>query len=171
MLVSKLIMCTCVVALVFTSARADLDQDAMSRPWASGVSQARQVRALQLHAEGNAEFLDSRFAKALAKYREAIKHWDHPAIRFNMAVSLINLDRLVEARDDLEQALAYDAAPLGDGVYRQALTYRKLLDAQLVKLTVICKEQSAEVTIDGKYLFTEPGAAVRYLLPGDHQIV
>jgi hypothetical protein len=51
------------------------------------------------------------------------------------------------------------------------LTYRRLLDVQLTKLTITCEEAGAKVTLDGKYLFTGPGMAVRYLLPGDHQVV
>jgi hypothetical protein len=43
-----------------------------------GVPEAEQELARALHAEGNAEFAELRFAQALAKYREALRHWDHP---------------------------------------------------------------------------------------------
>lgn len=139
------------------------------RPWARGVAKSEQEVARNLHADGNAEFAESRFAQALAKYREAIGHWDHPSIRFNMAVSLINLDELVEARDNLESSLVYGVAALGADAYAQALAYRKLLDAQLAHVKVTCSEPGTVVTLDGKYLFTAPGSAQRFLLPGDHQ--
>ena len=145
-------------------------QDDEARPWAKGVSEAEQEVARGLHAEGNAEFAESRFAQALAKYREALRHWDHPAIRFNIAVSLINLDQLVEAKDNLERSLGYRAAALGSDAYSQAMTIRKLLDAQLAHLEIACSEPGAVVTLDGKYLFTAPGSMDQFLLPGEHQL-
>lgn len=78
-----------------------------ARPWASGVTEAEQAIALDLYVAGNREFTESRYAQALAKYKEALQHWDHPAIRYNMAVCLINLDQPVEARDNLERSFAY----------------------------------------------------------------
>lgn len=144
--------------------------DDEARPWTRGVSEAEQEVARRLHAEGNAEFAELRFAQALAKYREALRHWDHPAIRFNIAVSLINLDQLVEAKDNLERSLVYRAAALGSDAYTQGMTYRKLLDAQLAHLQIACAEPGAVVTLDGKYLFTAPGTIDQFLLPGDHQL-
>lgn len=141
------------------------------RPWADGVSEADQAAARELYLAGNREYAESRFAQALARYRDAILRWDHPAIRYNMVVCLINLDRPLEARVDLEHSLAYGVAPLGSEKYAQALTYRKLLDAQLVRLKVTCPEHGAVVTLDGKYMFTGPGSAEQFLLPGGHQVV
>jgi hypothetical protein len=135
------------------------------------VPASEQTIALQYYEEGNREFLESRFAQALAKYREAIAHWDHPAIRFNMAVCLINLGQLIEARESMDLGLAYGADALGEDLYRQGLTYRKLLETQLTRVTIRCHEPLAEVSLDGKHLFTGPGEAARYLLPGDHQVV
>ena len=141
------------------------------RPWADGVAEADQAIARELYAAGNREFAESRFAQALAKYREAIRHWDHPAIRYNMAVCLINLDQPVEAHDNLEKSLAYGAAALGSEAHAQGLTYRKLLDAQLGRVAITCPAPGAVVTLDGQYLFTGPGTAERVLLPGGHQVV
>lgn len=146
-------------------------EPAAERPWAAGVSESEQALALEIYVAGNTEFAEARFAQALAKYREAIAHWDHPAIRFNMAVSLINLGQVVEAREQLEQSFAYGASALGAEAHAQAITYRKLLDAQLARVTISCPEPGAVVTLDGKPLFTGPGSATRYLLPGAHQVV
>lgn len=142
-----------------------------ARPWAKGVAAAEQARALELYMLGNGEFAESRFAQALAKYRAAIAHWDHPAIHFNMAVCLINLGQPTDARQHLEKSLAYGPPALGAEAHAQAITYRKLLDAQLTHLTVRCAEPDALVTLDGKLLFAGPGTATRYLLPGEHQVV
>jgi tetratricopeptide (TPR) repeat protein len=141
------------------------------RPWAASVAEDEQAAALALYDAGNREFVESRFAQALARYREAIRHWDHPAIRYNMAVCLIKLDQPLEARDHLERSLTYGAAALGAEAHAQALTYRKLLDAQLSRLAIACGEPGVQVMLDGKLLFTAPGAAEPHVLPGEHQVV
>src|SRR6476620_10100923 len=124
------------------AARAAQDQGAgaASRPWAEGVPQEQQDQALGLFKEGNQLFEASQHAAALARYREALKIWEHPAIRYNAAVVLINLDQPLAAFDDLERALRYGVAPLGADTYQQALTYRKLLLGQLAELEVSCNE-------------------------------
>jgi hypothetical protein len=142
-----------------------------ARPWAAGVPEAEQAAAVELYHSGNLEFAESRFAQALAKYREAIGHWDHPAIRFNMAVCLINLDQPLEAKDNLERGLAYGDGPLGGEAFSQGMTYRKLLDAQLAHLKIVCPEVGTQVTLDGKLLLTGPGSVEEALLPGAHQLV
>ena len=58
-----------------------------TKPWAAGVPEPEQEIALAIYKEGNAEFEQARYQQALEKYREAIKHWEHPAIRFNMVVT------------------------------------------------------------------------------------
>ena len=145
-------------------------QQFAARPWANGVSDSELAIAMDLHVSGNREFADSHFEQALAKYRDAIQHWDHPAIRYNMAICLLKLDRIVEARDHLERSLSYGAAALGAGPYQQALLYRKLLDAQLAHVTITVQEPAAGVTLDGSWLFTGPGSREIYLQPGKHEV-
>lgn len=142
-----------------------------SRPWAAGVPASEQALAIQMYAAGNREFSESRFTQALASYREAIRHWDHPAIRFNMAVCLINLDQPLDAHDNLERALAHGEPPLGPDAYGQALTYRKLLAGQLGRLTISCRQPGMRISVDGKPLFTGPGTIDQVVMPGDHQVV
>jgi hypothetical protein len=158
-----------VLVLACLTARAGA---APERPWARGVAEGEQAQALALFREGNVFFEQSRYSQALDKYKQAVIHWDHPAIRFNMAVSLINLDLPLEARDSLDKALAYGAAPFDAAdLYAQGLTYRKLLDGRLAVLVVACSEPGARVSLDGKELLRAPGEARRVLLPGEHQIV
>jgi tetratricopeptide (TPR) repeat protein len=135
------------------------------------VSEADQATALDLYAAGNRDFIESRFAEALAKYKEAIKYWDHPAIRFNMAVCLINLDQPFEAMDNLTRSLAFGEAALGADANAQGLIYRKLLDAQLTHVKIASREPGTQITLDGKFLFTAPGDANEILLPGEHQVI
>jgi tetratricopeptide (TPR) repeat protein len=153
-----------VCLLAAAPARAD------DRPWAAGVTPENQQAALPLFEAGNALFTDSQYAAALVRYREALKLWDHPAIRYNAAVSLINLDQPLPALAHLESALAHGEAPLGPENYRQALLYKKLLAAQVAELEVSCAEPNAEVMLDGETLFRGPGHVVRRLRPGTHQL-
>ncbi len=165
----------CVLGWLTTAASAQPAPDLPpeyddTRPWAQGVSEAEQAAAQALYVAGNQEFVESRYAQALARYRESLRHWDHPQTRYNAAVCLIKLDQPVEAREHLAHALAYGATALGREAYDQASTYLKLLDAQLAHVKVACTERGAVVTLDGKYLFTAPGSADQFLVAGDHQI-
>jgi hypothetical protein len=141
------------------------------RPWAKGVPESAQQEALALFDEGNKLFEQSQHAAALAKYREALKVWDHPAIRYNAAVALINLDQPLAARENLELALKYGSAPYSSDTYQQALTYEKLLNGQLATVKVTCDEPGAAVSMDGAPLFVGPGDVTRWILPGPHQLV
>jgi hypothetical protein len=168
---SKAFAVLAVVLALVSVARADTPPDAGDRPWAKDVSEDAQKQALVLFEEGNKRFENSEHAAALAKYREALKIWDHPAIRYNAAVALINLDQPLVANDNLELALRYGEAPFNPETYQQALTYRKLLRGQLAELKVTCSESGTDVALDGTTLFVAPGEAARWLLPGAHQLV
>lgn len=156
----------CLILLLAAPLRAEPE-----RPWAAGVSAADQQSALALFEAGNVLFTESQYAAALVRYRDALKLWDHPAIRYNAAVSLINLDQPLGALEHLEAALTHGEAPLGPENHRQALLYKKLLVAQVAELEVTCTEPNAEVMLDGETLFRAPGRASRRLLPGAHQLI
>lgn len=143
-----------------------------ARPWAESVSEAAQAEALATFAEGNEFFVRLQYSQALERYRSAIEKWDHPAIRFNMAVSFINLDLPLEARESHERALVYGPAPFETAdLYQQALTYRKLLDGRLAVLVISCHEPGARVSLDGKEVLRAPAETQHVVLPGEHQIV
>jgi hypothetical protein len=151
--------------LAATAAHADVE------PWKRGVTPERMRHAQELLEAGNAVFLERDYAASLAKYQEAIAVWDHPAIRFNMVRALIHLDRVVEAFDNLELALAHGPAPLEENVYVEAIAYQKLLANQIGKITVRCTQPGVEVTLDGQPLLTCPGSEMRRVRPGNHQVV
>lgn len=141
------------------------------RPWGDGVSPDAQTRALEIYNEGNALFGDNQFVAALAKYREALTHWDHPRIRYNIAICLMELDQPVDALENLEAALKYGDAPFDAQAYTQAQRDLKSLHRQVAELAVSCSEQGAEVTLDGRPLFTAPGEKKLRLVPGPHALV
>ena len=141
------------------------------KPWAKGVSKQDQDEALVLFRQGNKLFADEKHSEAAKKYEQALEHWDHPSIRYNMVECLVNAGRNLEAFNHLEAAMRYGAAPLGPKLFRQAKTYLNILKQGLARVRVICKVPGARVTLDGKPLFTGPGEATRRLQPGLHALV
>src|SRR5262245_25248836 len=95
----------------FGFAQPASDSTSEKRPWADGVAAAAQARALAIYEEGNALFGENQFAQALVKYREGLAIWDHPMIRHNIAICLLELDQPVEALEHLEKALAFGQGP------------------------------------------------------------
>jgi tetratricopeptide (TPR) repeat protein len=141
------------------------------KPWAEGVSAEAQTKALELYRQGNEMFEQARYREALEKYEVALREWDHPSIRYNAAVCLINLGRPEEAYDNLIAALRFGGQPLSAELQRQAKTYEALLASQLAELEVHCKEPQAKVLLDGKDLLDCPGSQGRKLKAGRHQVV
>src|SRR4051794_24436830 len=108
------VLATVVLVSVATPALAE---DA----WSVGVTVEQKATAQKLLEEGNARFVERDYATALQKYQAAVAVWDHPAIRFNMVRCLIQLDKPVDAADNLKLALKYGAQPLEEAVYNEAL--------------------------------------------------
>lgn len=140
-------------------------------PWSLGITDAQKASAQKFLEAGNALFLDKKYAEALEQYKSAVGEWDHPAIRFNIVRCLIQLDRPVDASDNLKLALKFGAAPLEEAVYNEALSYEKLLANQFADLTIQCTQPSVKLTLDGQHLATCPATEVRRVAPGQHQIV
>ena len=164
-------VCVAVLAIVFAAVPVAADSTA-DKPWERGVPPAAQARARALFDQGNALLIQGNITQALARYQEAVTVWDHPAIRFNMAIVLIKLDRPIEAYESIERAIEHPDA-LEPAEYAQAQNYKLLLEGQVAELTITCTEPGARVTLDGKYLFTgghddEMTTRVR---TGEHQVV
>lgn len=140
-------------------------------PWSVGVSEGQKTNAQGFLQAGNALFLDKKYAEALEKYKAAVAQWDHPAIRFNIVRCLIQLDRPVDASDNLKLALTFGAAPLEDAVYTEALAYEKLLANQIADLSIDCSQPGVKITLDGQPLGTCPAKETRRVSPGQHQLV
>lgn len=142
-----------------------------NRPWAAGVSQADRAAALKLFHEGNQLLKGSFFAQAADKYREALKHWDHPAIHYNLVLALLTLDRPVEVYRNLEAAVKYGAAPIDPDRYKQAKIYLSLIGKQVAKLSIRCDVKGAKVVMDGHALFVGPGSYQGLVRVGPHTVV
>src|SRR5262245_49279834 len=140
------------------------------RPWAKGVSQAEQLAALALFNEANGMLRDALFPKAAEKYREALTHWDHPAIHYNLALALVNLDQPVDMHAALEKALVYGSAPLGADKYARAKDFKLLVEKQLVKVEYTLNEPDSVLIIDGKEVQKGPGTYAALVRAGEHSI-
>lgn len=139
--------------------------------WADGVSKDNQAKANALFAEANQLFAQQAHAPALEKYRAAIALWDHPLIEFNLAVTLIRLDRYLEAADALDKALRFAAAPFpSPEQYQQALDYQKLVSGRIGTISASCEQPGATMSLDGKPWFTCPGTQSRRVLVGNHVV-
>ena len=154
------------VLLVGTStAHAD------DKPWARVVPGSRRDAANKLFDEANQLFSQKAHSAALEKYKAAIALWDHPMIRYNMAATLIRLERVLEAADALDAALRFGAEPFTADGYQQALDYQTLLRGQVATIEVTCTQQATQVSFDGKPWFGCPGTKAMRVLAGEHVIV
>ena len=157
-------------ALAVAAAPAAAQPAAGETPWSKGVSDEAKAKAQALLEEGNALIVQNLDKEALAKYEAALAAWDHPAIRFNMVRALINLDRPLDALDNLERALAYGAEPLGPEVFAEASTYQRLLAQQIARVTVRCDQPGVTASVDGEPVGACPGEHPLRLRAGPHTI-
>lgn len=143
-----------------------------NRPWAAGVSDAEQKAALQLFHDGNIALNQGLFAQASEKYREALKHWNHPAIHYNLALAQMQVDQPIEAADNLEDAIKYGEAPLqSKDKFDHAKDYLLLLEKQIASVEVSCDKPGAKVSVDGKDVFVAPGKFATRVRIGKHTFV
>jgi hypothetical protein len=141
------------------------------KAWETGVSKATRDKANALFDEGNTLFAQQAHQPAVEKYTEAIKVWDHPLIRFNMAVSLVRLSRYLEAAETLDAALRYGAEPFTPEEYQRALDYQRLVGNQIGNVEASCQQDGVQVLLDGKPWFACPGSKKLRVLAGEHVVV
>lgn len=144
-----------VVALSSTAIAQGAEQE---RPWAKGVAPSAQKQALEIFRLGNAALKESQWRAASERYREALALWDHPAINYNLALALLQLDQPIETYQRLEAALKYGAAPLDADKYEQAQRYRALIDKQVARVELRCDVEGAVVKLNGQQVLIGPGA-------------
>ena len=154
----------CFTWIVPTQAHAD-------KPWERGVSNADQDIARRLTSEGVRAAADSRWPIAASKFLEALKHWDHPRIHYNLIEPLVMLDRPLDAYRHIAKALAHGREGLGPEKYREALVQQKQLAGRIAVVTISCDVPGAAVALDGEPLFTAPGKRKLTLVPGTHVVV
>lgn len=144
-------------------AGTSLEEGGDQRPWAAGVPKDKQRAALKKFQEGNVQLNSGFFADASKLYREALKDWEHPAIHYNLALALLNLDQPIEVYDSLEKAIKFGPAPLEKDKFDHAKEYMLLVEKQIATVEVSCAKAGAKVSVDGKEVFTvKAGEVGRY---------
>lgn len=141
------------------------------RPWAKGISSERQDAANRLFEQGNRFLKDSLFRQAVEKYEDALVQWDHPAIRYNMALALLSFEQPIEVHHHLKQALRYGEAPLGNDRFNHAKLFLRLVEKQLSRVDIRCDVEGATVSFDGRVVFRAPGRFEALVRSGSHVVV
>jgi tetratricopeptide (TPR) repeat protein len=140
------------------------------RPWNQGVAVEVRDAARALFLKGNEQFQIPLFAQAAEHYAAALARWKHPAFYFNLALAQLNLGQVVEAHDNLEQALRYGEQPLGAKRFQVAQKQFEEVQRQLGQIRVTCATEAAEVTLDGVALFTGPGSHQAWVKAKAHEV-
>ncbi len=136
--------------------------------WSAGVSNEQREAARKLVREGNQLLRQWLFGEAADKYRQALAHWDHPAIHYNLA--LILFDQPVEAHFHLEEALRYGEAALDPEKRSNAKIQLSRLEQQLSRVDIRCKLSGTVVKLDNRVVFIAPGRHEGLLRPGLHVV-
>ena len=158
-------------ALLMAGTASAQTPPAGARPWAEGVTPEDQRTALQLFNEGNQFLRDSIFPKAAEKYREALKHWNHPAIHYNLALALVNLDQPIEMYRELEEAMKYGPAPIDEDKFDRAKGLKILVERQLANVEYTIDIPGAILSFDGRDVFTGPGTWKQLITAGEHTVI
>jgi hypothetical protein len=132
------------------------------------VSKANEDCARNAFRQGNDLLNNGLFPQSVARYRDAINCWDHPAIHYNLALALINLDKPIEVFEQLNLAIQYGADPVGQDKFDHAKEYLKLVAGQLADIEVSCDMKGAKIAVDGKEAFIAPGTYKAKVRVGKH---
>jgi hypothetical protein len=132
------------------------------------VAEADERAAEMAFREGNERLNDGLFVKAAESYRKALMRWDHPAIHYNLALALINLDQPIEVHEHMSKALQYGPEPLEKDKYDHGREYLRLVEGQLADIEVSCDKVGAKVSVDGKQVFVAPGRYAAKVRVGKH---
>ncbi|MFN0253904.1 MAG: hypothetical protein ACKV2T_43980 [Kofleriaceae bacterium] len=160
-----------VVAIVCCAFAGTLRADDVD-PWTRDVPMDKQDEANAVFAEGNERFAEEQHAPAIERYRAAISIWDHPMIRYNLAITLIRVGQLLEAAEQLDLALQYGERPFPTKPrYREALDYHRLLAGQLGYIHVTCGQPGVKVLLDGRSWLECPGTRKQRVVVGEHALV
>ena len=128
------------------------------------------ARANALFEDGNRALADGLFKRAVALYRQALTHWDHAFVRYNLALALLELGQPITAHANMTHALRCPD-DLGQDRHEQARSYQRMLERQLARIEVTCTEPGANVRLDGSLLVPCPGRRTQLIAPGPHQLV
>lgn len=138
-------------------------------PWMARVTPDQQAKAQELFDEGRKLFAFPDFIGAEQKFREALNIWNHPAIHYNLALSLRAVENLTLAYEHLEQALKYQGAALSAERTTDANRFLEEIGKKISILELSCREPDTVVVLDGNVVPVMPSRQL--LTPGEHHVV
>jgi hypothetical protein len=138
-------------------------------PWVTNITPEKQKKAQELFDEGRKQFTFPDFVLAEKKFREALTYWDHPAIHYNLALSLRATDKPTEAYLHLELALKYNGDALSPERKNDALKFLSEMEKKIAILEISAREPGTTITLDDNVVKTIPSRQL--LSPGPHHIV
>ena len=152
---------------VSARAQADLASSSADSPWDRGVTVEARETARALFRDGARLMNDFQLPPAIDRFREALTHWQHPAIYYNLGRALYAQDRPLDAYEAISEALRHGPAPLGEDPdtaranYQKMLELRSRLRRRLAEISVAALSPGAVVDIgrdaravsgDGRYV-------------------
>ena len=141
-----------VVAVSCVCIEAHAQQNTTAAPTDDSIS-----RAEALYEKGNEFFLRNQYLSALAKFRRAVELWDHPKIRFNMAVCHAQLAEPIEAYRNLLEALR--DSPFTGEKAEMATRMKSSLRAQIGLVRLRATQRGTAMTVDGQRLALDKQSA------------
>lgn len=142
------------------------------RPWALHVSGDDQRSAAQLFEEGNTFLNDSLFSDAERKYSDALTHWKHPAIHYNMALALPPTLRPTEVFEHLLASTAHGEAPLGPERFHYARSLTERMKKEYAWVEIDCDCEASATLASGRWLVRKSSGRFEGLVPpGTHTLI
>lgn len=131
----------------------------------------RREQALALLREGNDKLDHGLYLEALERFERAQTLFPSPRLHFNIAQTLNELGRPLEALDHYERFLR-DVKPEESPALRQRAQEQVFwLQGAIARVEVQCSVLDAQVTIDGKPAGLTPLEQPIRLMPGPHAVV
>ncbi|HNS96913.1 MAG TPA: hypothetical protein PLJ27_15265 [Polyangiaceae bacterium] len=132
-----------------------------------------ETKARQLFNEGVEALNRGQFTEALDKFEQAYGLWNNPKILLNIATTLRELDRLIEAAQAYE---AYFENPNADrSRIPEVQNVLSEIDKKIVSLTVEVRTEGSTLRVDGAPIehrtSDAPGKWFVRLMPGEHILV
>jgi tetratricopeptide (TPR) repeat protein len=140
-------------------------------PGASAAAAPDKERALALLGEGNSKLDQGLYVDALAAFEAAYAAFPSPRLHFNIAQTLHELGRPLEALRHYEQFLA--GVPQDEMPAQWTLASERIfqLQGRISTLALQCSAAGAAVSIDGSPAGVTPLPEAVRLLPGRHLVL
>lgn len=171
--ISRLVLlCALAVTSVAAPGRAHAQpQPAAGNANSAGAPSDGKDRALVLLSEGNRKLDQGLYLEALSAFQQAYGAFPSPRLHFNIAQTLHELGRPLEALRHYEDFLAGVKEDEMPSQWTLANERIFELQSKISPLTVQCNVAGATVSIDGVASGTTPLSTAVRLMPGRHIVL